>query len=120
MVASSFAPLLANATVVETEGQTELKVVTTPIESSKSTTGNPLVGFNATGDRTYSGDPAAFVDGDTVYFYTGHDTATSESYVIPEWQCYSSKDMMNWTYEGVILKASNISWARDITAAWAG
>lgn len=86
---------------------------------NKSATGNPILGFNDKNKLTYSGDPAALVDGDTVYLYTGHDTAPNESYVIPEWQCYSSKDMINWTYEGVVLKCSNIGWA-DNNSAWAG
>ena len=88
------------------------------ITLEKSIHNNPITGFNENGTMIYGGDPAAMVDGDTVYLYTGHDTATGDSYVIPEWQCYSSTDMLNWTYEGVILSCKNISWA-DNNSAWA-
>ncbi len=104
----------------ETQGNTEVKdkvVVETKIEKSEAS--NPLTGFDSNGKLTYGGDPAALVDGDTIYLYTGHDTATDEAYKIPEWQCYSTKDMVNWKYEGVVLKASQISWA-DKNSAWAG
>lgn len=85
----------------------------------KSEYSNPIGGKNAEGELTYGGDPAAFVDGDTVYLYTGHDTSTGSSYVIPEYQCMSSKDLVNWTYEGVVLSMKDVSWA-DNNAAWAG
>lgn len=84
----------------------------------KSEYHNPITGFDGNGKMIYGGDPAAMVDGDTVYLYTGHDTATGDSYVIPEWQCYSSKDMKNWIYEGVVLSCKDISWA-DNNSAWA-
>ena len=96
----------------KTEEKEEISVET----SSK---GNPVTGFDAAGNRIYGGDPAALVDGDTVYLYTGHDTSTGDSYVIPEWMCYSSNDMENWKYEGTILSCKDISWA-DKNSAWAG
>lgn len=89
------------------------------IEIAKSEFGNPIAGFNAEDELTYGGDPAALVVGDTLYLYTGHDTATGNSYVIPEYQCYSTKDMVNWTYEGVVLSAADVEWA-DKNSAWAG
>jgi len=95
------------------------KAAPNPIEIAKSAFGNPVAGFNAEGELTYGGDPSALVVGDTLYLYTGHDTAPTEAYVIPEYQCYSTKDMVNWTYEGVVLKASDAKWA-DKNAAWAG
>ena len=67
----------------------------------------------------YGGDPAALVCGDTVYLYTGHDTSPNDSYVIPEYLCYSSQDMKTWKSEGVVMKMSDVSWA-DKNSAWAG
>lgn len=84
----------------------------------KSQYQNPVTGLSNEGKVVYGGDPAAIVDGDTVYLYTGHDTARSESYLIPEYQCYSSKDMINWNYEGVVMKMKDVTWA-DRNAAWA-
>lgn len=89
------------------------------IEISKSQYGNPIAGFNGEGKLTYGGDPSALVVGDTLYLYTGRDTATTESYVIPDYQCYSTKDMINWTYEGVVLSMKDVTWA-DKNSAWAG
>ncbi len=91
----------------------------TPIEIAKSIGGNPIAGYDDQGNITYGGDPAVLVDGDTVYLYVGHDTAPGEAYQIPEYLCYSSKDLTTWTYEGVVLKMSDVSWA-DNNAAWAG
>ena len=87
------------------------------IEKSKS--GNPMLGFDQNGNILYGGDPSILVDGDTVYAYVGHDTSTRESYYMPDWQCYSSKNMKDWKYEGEILSNSEISWARDASSAWA-
>lgn len=90
-----------------------------PIEISKSTGGNPIAGFDDEGNIVYGGDPSVLVDGDTVYLYVGHDTSTGDSYVIPEYICYSSQDLINWTYEGVVLKMTDVVWA-DNNSAWAG
>lgn len=97
--------------------ETESKIA--PIEIEKSLHGNPIAGFNENGDIAYGGDPSALVVGDTLYLYTGHDTAPGESYVIPEYLCYSTKDMVNWNYEGVVFAMKDVSWA-DRNSAWAG
>lgn len=89
------------------------------ITIEKSLYSNPVTGFDNDGNIVYGGDPAAMVDGDTVYLYTGHDTASYEAYVIPEYLCYSTKDMLNWTYEGVVMSISDVSWASDKNSAWA-
>ena len=90
-----------------------------PIEIAKSKYGNPVTGFDGEGNLTYGGDPSALVVDDTLYLYVGHDTASNESYVIPEYLCYSTKDMKEWAYEGVVLKMTDVSWA-DKNSAWAG
>ena len=90
-----------------------------PIEIAKSIGGNPLGGWDAEGKLTYGGDPSVLVDGDTVYLYTGRDTAVGDAYMIPDYQCYSTTDLENWTYEGVVLSMKDVSWA-DRNAAWAG
>jgi len=79
-----------------------------PIEIilEKSKSGNPFLGFDKEGQILYGGDPSILVDGDTVYAYVGHDTSTEENYHMPDWQCYSSKDMKEWKYEGQILSGS--------------
>lgn len=86
----------------------------------EKSSGNPMLGFDENGDILYGGDPSILVDGDTVYCYVGHDTSTNESYYMPDWRCYSSKDMKTWTYESTILTGNDISWAQDNHQAWAG
>lgn len=88
-------------------------------EISKSLGGNPINGFDADGKLAYGGDPSVLVDGDTVYLYVGHDTAPGDSYVIPEYLCYSTKDLVTWKYEGVVLSMKDVPWA-DNNSAWAG
>lgn len=88
-------------------------------EFDYTVSGNPLGTADENGDPIYGGDPSVLVDGDTVYLYVGHDTSKAESYSIPEYLCYSSKDLTNWTYHGVVLNMNDVTWANK-TAAWAG
>ncbi len=86
---------------------------------------NPVADFrDESGQIIYGGDPAVLVDGDTVYLYTGHDVSTDEeietaTYNIPEYLCYSTKDLINWTFEGTVLDMKDVSWADNDTSAWA-
>ncbi len=96
----------------------------TPNEVSltKESAGNPMVADNQ--NIIYGGDPSVLVDGDTVYLYTGHDASTDEEvassiYNIPEYLCYSSTDMVNWTSEGVAMSMDTVSWTSNATSAWA-
>ncbi len=85
----------------------------------KSTLGNPIAGFDENGNNTYAGDPAILVDGDTVYLYVGHDyTGTGGGYTMPDYLCYSTKDLKEWKYEGVTMKMTDVAWADDVSA-WA-
>ena len=54
----------------------------------------------------YTADPAALVVGDTVFLYTGHDEAKppQEGYVMHEWLCFSSTDMIHWTKRGLAIE----------------
>ena len=68
---------------------------------------------------TYGGDPAVMVVEkdrvETAYLYVGHDItedAVTSTYTMPEWICYSSTDLKNWTTEGIIMDIEDIPWAR--------
>lgn len=89
------------------------------VNLTKSTGGNPELGFDTSGNRIYAGDPAATVIGDTVYLIAGHDTSSNESYRMPEWVAYSSKNMTDWKYEGPVMNAKDVSWRNDDYSAWA-
>lgn len=95
----------------------------TPVETTitKTEVSNPILGEN-NGNILYGGDPSVLVDGDTIYLYTGRDASQTEAYFMPDWQCYSTKDLKNWKYEGVIMSADkeSITWANTGTDAWAG
>jgi arabinoxylan arabinofuranohydrolase len=76
---------------------------------------NPVV------QTCFTADPAPMVYNGRVYLYTGHDSdnAPNNGYLMPNWKCYSSKDMVNWTDHGVVLSTQSISWStsRDANAA---
>lgn len=75
--------------------------------------GNPII------KNKYTADPAAFVHGDSVYLYTGHDEGLpgKDGYIMHEWLCFSSADMVHWLEHPVPLSVKDFSWAKD--DAWA-
>ncbi len=89
------------------------------ITIEKSAFGNPIGGFDADGNLIYGGDPSALVVGDTLYLYVGHDKSSQDTYVMPDYLCYSTKDMKTWEYHGVVLAMKDVSWAEK-NSAWAG
>src|SRR5215204_848855 len=52
----------------------------------------------------YTADPAPMVYKDTVYLYTGHDEDKSTVFVMKDWHCFTSTDMVNWTDRGSPLR----------------
>lgn len=61
----------------------------------------------------FTADPAPLVYHDTVFLYTGHDTAsvTATNYKMPDWHVFSSTDMVNWKDYGTLLSPHTFSWA---------
>ena len=100
-------------------------VEVTDVALTKSAYCNPIIRLKDDKGRIiYGGDPAVYVDGDTVYLYTGHDMSTDKeveerSYHIPEYLCYSSKDLKTWNPEGVVMNMHDVEWAKDSKSAWA-
>ena len=72
---------------------------------------NPIV------QTVYTADPAPLVVDDTLYVYTSHDEDGSDWYVMNDWKCYSTKDMVNWTDHGTVFSLKGLSWAKS--DAWA-
>ncbi len=67
---------------------------------------NPII------QTCYTADPAPLVYNGRVYLYVGHDSSgASNGYLMPDWKCYSSSDMVNWTDHGVVLAPRWFSWA---------
>lgn len=108
---------IANATGTDSAKAAAGEEITLP-----KSNGNPISGFDEEGNIIYAGDPGVLVDGDTVYLYLGHDATTGGgTYSMPDWLCYSTQDMENWEYHGVVASAdrSYIPWAGG-NEAWAG
>jgi DUF1680 family protein len=77
------------------------------------------IGGNPIFRDVFTADPAALVVGDTVYVYTGHDNAKEgQFFTMPDWRCYSSKDMKTWTAHGPILRPEDFKYAQA-NVAWA-
>src|SRR5215471_16937592 len=54
--------------------------------------GNPII------KGVYTADPSVIVFHDTVYLYTGHDETPPgiNGYIMHDWLCFSSVDMVHW------------------------
>ena len=86
---------------------------TTFTVSSFTVTRNPII------RHQYTADAAALVVGDSVYLYTGRDEAAPKEnrYVMHEWLCFSSADMVHWKTHPSPLNVKAFSWAKG--DAWA-
>lgn len=73
--------------------------------------GNPVV------THKYTADPAALVDNDTLWLFTGHDSAGGQKgYKMKDWCVFSTKDMHNWTEYPVPMKIADFTWAKSVDA----
>ena len=90
-----------------------LTVTATSVIAQKTVTGNPII------KTKYTADPGAFVYKDSVFLYTGHDEAPpgKEGYMMHEWLCFSSADMVHWKEHAIPLTVKDFTWAKD--DAWA-
>lgn len=75
--------------------------------------GNPII------THVFTADPAAMVYKGKVYLYTGHDEAPAghNGYVMHNWLCFSSEDMVTWTEHPSPMNVKTFKWAKD--DAWA-
>ena len=53
---------------------------------------NPII------KHIFTADPAPIVYHDTLFLYTGHDTASEKdtNYKMPDWHLFSTTDMVSW------------------------
>ena len=74
---------------------------------------NPIV------QTSFTPDPAPVVFDDELYVFTGCDReGNNDFYYMTGWQCFSTKDMKNWTDHGRILEDESFSWCNK-NDAWA-
>jgi hypothetical protein len=71
--------------------------------------GNPIV------SDVYTSDPVVLVHDQVAYLYTGHDEASPDAdrYVMRDWLCFSSTDLVSWRPHGPLLRVDQFAWARD-------
>jgi beta-xylosidase len=69
---------------------------------------NPII------THKFTADPSVLEFKGTVYLYTGHDEAPPEThkYIMNEWLCFSSRDLIEWTEHSSPLNAKDFSWAK--------
>ena len=113
LVLSLVIPSITIQTNSASAGQVDGKVV------EATEVSNPIGGYDSSGNLVYGGDPSVLVDGDTVYLYEGQDVSDNESYQMPGYIVYSTKDLKTWTYHGRVLNMTDVKWGNK-TAAWAG
>jgi len=78
-----------------------------------------IAGQNPLFTDAFTADPAITVIGNTVYAYVGQDKATVGGWFnMPNWLCYSTTDMKNWTAHGPVLAAKDFVNANN-WSAWA-
>ena len=69
--------------------------------------GNPLF------RNVHTADPAAYVEGDTLWLFAGHDAddATATGYKMTDWLAFSTTDLKHWRQHPVPLDISAFKWA---------
>ena len=78
-----------------------------------------VAGQNPLFTDAFTADPAITVIGNTVYAYVGQDKASVGGWFnMPNWLCYSTTDMKNWTAHGPVLAANDFANANS-GSAWA-
>ncbi|MBN2163357.1 MAG: family 43 glycosylhydrolase [Pontiellaceae bacterium] len=69
----------------------------------------------------FTADPAPLVHDGVVYLYTSHDEDTAGPgggrFLMKDWQCYTSTDMVNWTDHGAVADLHDFKWAGS---GWGG
>ena len=78
---------------------------------------NPIV------QTSFTADPAPMVHDGVVYLYTSHDDDNAPAgqgrFLMRDWKCYSSTDMVNWTDHGTVASLKTFPWAVQENDAWA-
>lgn len=85
--------------------------------------GNQAGASNPIVQTSFTADPAPMVHDGVVYLYTSHDDddapAGQGRFLMRDWKCYSSTDMVNWTDHGSVLSLKTFPWAVQENDAWA-
>jgi arabinoxylan arabinofuranohydrolase len=73
---------------------------------------NPII------QTVFTADPAPLVYNDTLFLYTGHDEdeATEKGFIMKDYLCFSTTDMVNWTHHGPVFHVDSIDWTAPLNA----
>ncbi len=77
------------------------------------------MGQNPIAQTVFTADPAPLVIGDTLYLYTGHDEmeATPDRFVMKDYLCFTTTDMVNWTHHAPIFNVDALKHPENANAA---
>lgn len=73
---------------------------------------NPII------QTVYTADPAPLVHNDTLFLFTGHDEdeTTERGFIMKDYLCFSTTDMVNWTNHGSVFSTESLGWAAPLNA----
>lgn len=73
---------------------------------------NPII------QTVYTADPAPVVYNDTLFLFTGHDEdeTTEKGFVMKDYLCFTTTDMVNWTHHGSVFTTESLGWAAPLNA----
>jgi arabinoxylan arabinofuranohydrolase len=73
---------------------------------------NPII------QHVYTADPAPMVHNDTLFLFTGHDEdiATEKGFIMQDYLCFSTTDMVNWTQHAPVFNVDSLGWAKKYNA----
>jgi arabinoxylan arabinofuranohydrolase len=68
---------------------------------------NPII------QSVYTADPAPMVHNDTLFLFTGHDedNATDKGFIMKDYLCFSTTDMVNWKHHAPVFNVDSLGWA---------
>ena len=76
-------------------------------------------GENPIFNSCFTADPALMIVNGTAFIYAGVDMSNPGGWFnMPHWVCFSSKDMINWMFHGVVLSSADFPNATS-NSAWA-
>jgi len=73
---------------------------------------NPII------QTVFTADPAPLVHSDTLFLFTGHDEdeTTEKGFIMKDYLCFSTTDMVNWTHHGPVFSTESLGWAAPLNA----
>lgn len=73
---------------------------------------NPII------QTVYTADPAPLVYNDTLFLFAGHDEdeTTEKGFIMKDYLCFSTTDMVNWTNHGPVFSTESLGWAAPLNA----